>query len=119
MKARGGTKVNLLIGLLVTAALIVGALRVVPVYIRSYEYKDYMRTQAKFAGVENKPPDAVRDALYRKANDLELPIRREQIRVGPGPGGVRITTQFTVPLDLVVYQTSLSFNFSEDTRSAY
>lgn len=119
MNARGGSRLQLLLGLLVTAAIIIIAVRVVPIYVRSYEFKDAIRTEAKFAGVRSKSPEAIREDLYKKARDLELPVRREQISVVLAPKGVRIVTHYTVPVDLVVYQTTLAFDFSADTATTY
>ena len=119
MQTRGAGRLQLLIALAITAALFVSAARVIPVYVRSYEFEDAMRSQAKFAGVDLKTPEAIRETLYRKAQDLELPLRREQIQVSPRSYGVKIAVRYTVQVDLIVFKPNFSFDFQSDTASAY
>lgn len=119
MRQRGNSKVQLLLGLAVTAILIVAAVRLVPLYANSYEFKDAIRTQAKFAGVERKSPEQIRDELFKKAQELNLPVPREQIQVVGRRGGVTITARYSVQVDLIVYSPTLSFDYSADTATAY
>jgi len=119
MSQGGGSAIKILIALVVIAAVGVGGVRVVPVYVNVYEFEDAMRSQAKFATVERKTPEGIRDDLYKKAKELELPLTREQIQVSTITGGVAIAARFTVPVDLVVTQRNFEFNLSADTRSAY
>lgn len=115
MSERGGSKIKWILALAITAALIYAAVTIIPIYIDSYALQDEIRSQAKFAGVERKSPETVQAEVYRKARDLGLPIKPEQIRVVPATEGVRITVQYQVPVDFKVYQTSLSFHFEAET----
>ena len=119
MRARGGGKVQLLLALALTAGLIFAAFRIVPVFISSYEFEDAMRSQAKYAGVQLKSAEVIREELYKKAQDLELPIRREQIRVVPRADGVQIAVRYSVPVNLYFYTHDFSFDYTADTRTAY
>lgn len=116
---RGGSKLQAVIALLILAALVIGAVRIVPVYVRAYELRDFMRSEAKFAGVNHKPPEAVRSDVYRKALELELPLQQNQLQSSIVPGGIRVAARFSVPVDLVVMEHTLNFEFVADTRSAY
>lgn len=119
MRAREGSRLRLLLALLIVAALIVGVIRVIPVYVRSYEFQDAIRTQAKFAGVNRKSPEVIREELYNKARALDLPVCREQIKVIPARGGVRIEAAYTVPVDLIIFKTDLSFDYAAETATTY
>ena len=77
------------------------------------------RSQAKFAGVNNKPPRQIQKELHRKALELSLPLERKQISVTPVARGVRIAARYTVPVDLVVYTAKFTFDFQADTGSVY
>lgn len=116
---RGGGAVKGLIALAIFASLILAGLRIIPVYIDAYAFRDAMRSQAKFAGVERKSPEQIREELYKKAQELELPITREQIQVSAQQHGVAIVARFSIPVDLIAYQTTLNFDYSADTRTAY
>lgn len=116
---RGGSKLQAVIALVILAALVIGAIRIVPVYVRAYELRDFMRSEAKFAGVNYKPHEEVRNDVYRKALELELPLDPKQLQSSTVPGGVRVVARFSVPVDLVVMEHSFNFEFVADTRSAY
>lgn len=119
MKQRGGSRFHLLVALLLTAAIILTAVRIIPVYVRSYEFEDFMRSEAKFAGVRKKSPQDIKKDLLKKAQELNLPVTGERITVSPARNGVRITASYAMPVDLVVYTHTFSFDFQVDTASAY
>jgi hypothetical protein len=118
-KIRGGSKLNTLIALVIVVALFIGGVRLIPVYVNAYEFRDAMRSQAKFAGVDRKSHEQVREELYKKAVELRLPLQREQIQVTQAPGGIAVAARFAVPVDLVVFQHTVNFDFNEDTSRAY
>ncbi len=116
---QGGSRLQLLIALLIVAAIILAAVRITPVYVSSYEFEDAMRSQAKYAGVNDKSPQQIQRELHRKALELSLPLERKQISVTPAARGVRIAARYTVPVDLVVYTADFTFDFQADTGSVY
>lgn len=117
-RARGAGKLQLVVALGVTAALFLSAWRIIPVYIKSYAFEDTMREKAKFAQVERKPLEIIRQELHKRAQELELPVAREQIQVTEHGRGVRITVRYEVPVDLVVTEIKLQFDYTTDTGSA-
>jgi hypothetical protein len=119
MRERGSATIKTLIALVFAAALIVGVVKIVPVYVNVYEFEDAMRQQAKFAGVERKDASVIREELYKKARDLKLPITPDQIEVDKRMGGVNIKARFTVPVDLIVMQRDFNFSLESDTSTAF
>jgi hypothetical protein len=120
MNARGGGRLNALLAVAITGAAIVAAVRIIPVYISGVEFEDAIRNEAKFASVNQRSPQQVQESLFRKAQQLDLPLRREAIQVYPsGIGGVRIMVRYTVPVDLIVYQHTMKFDIQADTKTAY
>lgn len=119
IRQRGQGRFKLFLALLLTAAIILGAVRIVPVYIRSYEFNEAVREAARFAGVRSQAPGEIRQQLFQKAQQLELPIRPEQIQVVPIQRGIRISVHYSVPVKLIVYTLTLNFESDIDTGSAY
>ena len=116
---RGGGKLNMLLALAVTAAIILSAWRIMPVYIKSYQFQDEIRERAKFASVERKSPEVVKEELLKVAQELELPVPREQLQVsGAGPGSIRIEVRYTVPVDLILFDLNIPFEYNVDSKSA-
>lgn len=120
MKQRGGTRLKVLIGLLVVAALLTAGIRIVPVYVNAYTFRDEMHVRARHFGNEwpAKSQEEVRVDLYKKATELNLPIGHEHIQVSTAPEGIAIVVRFTVPVDLVVVQRELNFDFRTDSNTA-
>ncbi|MFQ5776531.1 MAG: hypothetical protein ACE5IP_00825 [Terriglobia bacterium] len=116
---RGRGRFNTLLALLLTAAVVLVGVRVGPVYFHSYQFRDAMRSEAKFARVNDKAAAVIQRDLYRKAQELSLPLTRKQIRVVQQRLGVRIAARYEVPVDLILYRTTLSFDFSADSASTF
>ncbi len=117
--ARGGSALNTAIAVAVMAVVVITFLRVVPAYARAYEFRDSMRTQAKFAGIERKSEELIRKELHDKARSLDLPITPEQIRVSTIPGGIDVNCRFRLPVDLFLLNYTLNFDFNANTTTAY
>ena len=115
---RGEGKLKTIIVLAILASVIYIAFRVVPVYVNNFELEDAMKTEARFAVVQRKSPDEVRESVFRKIQELKIPARREDIRIEQlGNSGLRITVTYTVVIDLPGYQWKLNFSPSADNMS--
>ena len=105
--------------LIYTAILAIGvfvAFKVVPLYVAQYELKDKMEEQARFAVVNRYSDDQVRDNIFRVIQDLDIPAKREDIKVGPTNHGIAISVDYTVPVDFLVYKTEMNFSSSSEGR---
>jgi hypothetical protein len=117
----GGGKINLIITLLVLGAIIFGAVKIVPVYLANYEFQDAIQTESKFAltGYPKKSTEDIRDDIYKKAQELDIPTTRDAIKlmVDPNSGNVDIGLDYSVPIDLKVYQLTLQFHPHADNHT--
>jgi hypothetical protein len=106
-------------GLLYLAFLIIAvfvAIKVIPAYVADYQLKDKMSEQAKFAIVNRYTEDQIKDNIFRTIQDLDIPAKREDIKVTNTNHGLAIGVQYTVPVDFVVYKTDLNFDTSSEGR---
>jgi Domain of unknown function (DUF4845) len=102
-----------------TVFLVVGvivAFKVVPPYVSDYQLKDKMNEQARFAVVNHYTEEQIRENLYRVIQDLDIPAKREDIKVTNTNHGIMITVNYTVPVDLYAYKTDLNFSPSSEGR---
>jgi hypothetical protein len=100
-----------------TAILVIGvylAFKLVPLYVAQYQLKDKMEEQARFAVVNRYTDDQIRDNLFRVIQDLDIPAKREDIKVASTNHGISISVAYTVPVDLLVYKTDLNFSSSSE-----
>jgi len=94
----------------VLAALVFVAIKVMPVLLSEYELQDEMQTIARFASVNGQPIDQIRQAVLKEAASDNLPVLPEDIKVVAISGNVNIQVNFSVTVDLVVYQWTLNFH---------
>jgi hypothetical protein len=121
IRERGGSKLNVILPLLILGGVIFVIAKIVPVYFANYQFQDAIQTEAKFAltGYPKKSLDDLRDDVYKKAQELDIPAERESIRVAvdAGKGYVDIGLDYSVPIDLKVYQFTLQFHPHADNHT--
>jgi hypothetical protein len=118
-RERGGSKLNLLITLIVLAALAFTAIKIVPVYVEAYQFQDSIEAESRFAltGYPKKSLDDIKDDIFKKVQELDIPAKREDIRLNVTNGSVEIGLDYTVPIDLKVYQFNLQFHPHADNHT--
>ena len=95
------------------------AVKIIPAYVANYELVDKMQEQARFGVVNRYSADQVRDLIYKAVQDLDIPATREQIKVEASPQIVKISLDYKVPIDLMIYRTELHFTPSSENKSLW
>ncbi len=111
---RGEGKLKAIIYSLVLIVGVYVAIKIVPVYVAEYQLKDKMTEQARFAVVNRYTEDQVKDLIYKVVQDLDIPAKRDDIKVTNTGRGLNISLSYTVPVDLTFYKTDLTFSPSSD-----
>ncbi|MFY9691232.1 MAG: hypothetical protein WA369_19820 [Candidatus Acidiferrales bacterium] len=119
MKERGGSKLNTLITLAIVGAMVFAAVKIVPVYVANYQFQDSIESESRFAlaGYPKKSVDDIRDDVFKKAQDLGIPAKEEDIQVTVNDSAVDIGLDYTVLIDLAVYQWNKQFHVHADNHS--
>jgi hypothetical protein len=102
------TKALLWTGLLV--AFVYVCIRVVPLFVADYQFRDSMESAARFASVNHLSPDQIRLNLFKEAEKAEVPVKLEDIKVANRGGRIDIEADYSVTVDLHVYQWTLKFH---------
>jgi Zn/Cd-binding protein ZinT len=98
--------------------VIFAAWKMVPPYVTEYQLEDKMQEQARFAVVNRYTDEQIRENIYKVVQDLDIAnIKREDIKVTATQAAVKITMEYTVPVDLLVYKTELHFSPSSENKS--
>lgn len=103
-----------------TAIVVFGvfsAFKLLPPYIAEYQLADKMQDQARFGVVNHFTEEQIRETIFKEAQDLDVPIKKEDIKVLASPSVVRISLDYTVPIDLLVYKMDLHFTPSSENKS--
>jgi hypothetical protein len=99
---RGEGRLGTLLALTIVAVLIYLGVKVVPVMINTYAFKDFIEEEARFASVR-RDDDEIRDRVWKKARELDLPIELKQIHTERSNARFDINVDYTVPIVTPVY----------------
>ena len=102
--------------LLLILAIYIG-FKVVPHYINEYQLRDKMQEEARFAVVNHHTDEQIRDIVWREMQDLNIPAKREDVKIENSVRVVKIELSYTVPVDFMVYKTELHFSISTENKS--
>ena len=111
-----GISFKSVLALFVVVSIIYLGYKIVPAFVNNYQFQDTVDTEAKFALVNRRGEEDVRDSVFKKARELDLPIKREQIKVTVDMHGVKININYVVPIELPGYTWNLAFAASADSR---
>jgi hypothetical protein len=116
-RQRGGSKFSSIMMLLVLGTMAFAAFKIVPAYFANYQLQDSMVTEARFALVNRKAANDVQDDIWKKVQELGIPAKKDDILVVSEQGSVQISINYSVPVDLIVYQYSLQFHPLADNKT--
>jgi len=118
-RERGGSKLNFLITLAVLGAIGYAGFKVVPAYVNDYQFQDWIQQESRYAlsGYPKKSTDDIRNDVIKKAKELDLPIKSEDIRVSVSNTNVDISADYSVTFDLSVYQWTHDFSHHADNHT--
>ena len=116
-KQRGEGRLKAVIYTVILVAAVYAAVKILPAYVNEYQLADKIQETARFAVVNRYTEEQVRDEVYRTVTDLSIPVKREDIKVTVSRQLVTISLDYTVPIDLLVYQLNLHFAPSAENRS--
>jgi hypothetical protein len=112
--------IKMLFGVFVIAAAVYVGAKVAPVYMDNYQFEDAVKNEATLDTYSNKTEDDIRTAIFKKAQDLEIPITEDQIEVRregmQGRGTITIHAPYQVHIDLPGYPVDIHFDAGTENR---
>lgn len=114
---------RLIIGIVVIVVAIFVSVALVPPYWANYQFEDAIKTEALMATNSTKTEDAIRDSVYKRAQDFGVPVEREKIKVqhlgGNGSGSVTIEAPYTVTVNIPGYPLVLNFDPTTTNKGVF
>jgi hypothetical protein len=107
--------IKALIGLGVMCAAIYVGWSLIPPYFGHYKLDDIVEDQARLNTYTNKSEEQIRDAVFDKAKESDIPITREQILVTRAGQSISINVSYSVHLDFPIHPVDLQFH--SETRN--
>ena len=116
-RERGGANLKAIIWTMILAAFVYVAAMLLPVLVNEYQFQDSLQDIARFASVNRKNNEQIKQAVLDTAQKEELPVQAEDIKVEGNGGNVHINVEYSVTIDLKVYQWTLNFHPSANNAS--
>ncbi len=107
---------------LVTTVIVIG-IYVIPPYFANYQFEDDIKNEAMTLTYTSKSEDEIRQIIYKRASDLEIPISPQQIDVkrtgSMGAGNLVIQANYTVHVALPGYPFDLPLEAGTKNKGIY
>ena len=114
---RGEGKFKAIFTLVILVLGIYCAVKLVPPYVAEYQLSDKIQEQARFAIVNRYTEEQIRENVWKVMQDLEIPAKREDIKIVATMQTVKIAIDYIVPVDLLNYHVDLHFTPSSENKS--
>jgi len=115
--------IKMIFGILVIVTAVYLGAELVPVYYANYEFKDVINTEATLETYTTKPESDIQDMIYKKAQDLQIPLSKDQIKVArhgsTGVGSLSIRAPYVVHVDFPGYPLDIHFDPSTENKSPF
>jgi len=109
-REKGAGNLKAIIWTVILVAFVYTAVMVIPVLINEYEFQDSLQNIARYASVNRKNNEQVKQAVLEEAQKEDLPVQAEDVKVEGSAGNVHINVDYSVTVDLKVYQWTLNFH---------
>ena len=107
---RGAGHFKAILWLLAFAAFVYVMVKVVPVLVDNFQFQDGVQNIARFASATRQTTEQIRAAVLKEAQKDDVPIDEKDVKIDAVSGNVRITVDYSVTVDLTVYQWTLNFH---------
>lgn len=114
---------KLILGVVLIALVVIAGIEVVPPYFANYQFEDAINTAALEATYSTKSEDDIRGIIYKKAQELEIPLTAEEIKVqrvgNQGTGSVAIEANYIVHVNMPGYPFDLPLHAATKNKGLY
>jgi hypothetical protein len=109
-REKGAGHMKAIVWTMILVAFIYVTAMTIPVLINEYQFQDSLDQIARFSSVGHKSSTEVQKAVLDEAQKEDLPIQAEDIKVEGAGGNIHINVDYSVTVDLKVYQWTLNFH---------
>ena len=110
-------RLKTIVVLVILGAACYAGLKVFAPYYAYAQLEDKMRQAARFARVDERSTEQLRDIIFGEAETHDIPLRREDIQIENSSSGVLITADYKVTVDLQLCRLSLHFHPRSDSTA--
>lgn len=111
---RGDGRIGFMIALALLGAGIFVGVKIIPVRVNAYEFRDFIQEECRFAATRNKDAEIFK-RVFDKAQDLRLPVTKKDILLKRTTHEMIISAKYQQTIDLKV--TKYVFKFDHEERA--
>jgi len=109
---RGEGRVGLAIAVVVVGVSAFLGLKIIPVRVAAYEFRDILREEARYGAVRDSDKD-VHKRIMDRAAEMEIPLLKKNLKVKRNIRDIVITATYEQPIDLKVTTYVFKFDHKE------
>lgn len=110
-------------GVLVMVAVALVCIKLIPPYFSNYEFEDFIKNEALQSTYGSRSETDIRDSVIKHARDYDIELTVAQVKVTRtginGGGSLSIEADYSVPVSLPGYTTTLEFRPSTKNKGIY
>ena len=114
---------KLVLGVAIFGVLVLVGIKLIPPFFANYELEDAIKTEAVQSTYSTRSEEDIREAVIKQARNYDIPLTPKQVHVsrvgGYGSGSLVIQADYSVPIDLPGYSTTLEFHPSTKNKGVY
>lgn len=110
LSQRGASRFKFVAFLALLIAVIYIGVKVIPILVNNMQFQDAIESTARFASVNRQSVDDIRAAVLKEAENEDIPIAANDIHVKGDGGHVEIAADYSVTVNLGLYQWTLNFH---------
>jgi predicted amino acid dehydrogenase len=114
---------KMVFGILIIVGAVILIATLAPPYFSNYQFQDVLKTESQMTTYTTKTEDVIRDEVFKKAQEMDIPISKEQIKVVRngvvGTGTVEIDASYIVHVNLPGYPMDLHFEASARNKGVF
>jgi hypothetical protein len=114
---------KLLLGVGVMVAIAFLGIKFLPIYFANYEFQDSIKEEALQSTYSTRTEDDIRASVVKHARDYDIELTPKQVHVSRsgeyGSGTLSIEADYSVPVSLPGYSTTLEFHPSSKNRGVF
>ncbi|MBI3934418.1 MAG: DUF4845 domain-containing protein [Acidobacteria bacterium] len=103
--------------ILVVAAIVFAAFKLLPPYIDNYQLQDSMESITRTATYNRMTEADIRKQILNEARVLGVPLQENQLVVQRAGASVNISARYVITVDLLVRQIDLNFEPAAGNRN--
>jgi hypothetical protein len=114
---------KLIFGIAIFAALALVGIKLIPPFFSNYQFEDEIKTEALQGTYSTRTEEDIREAVIKHARNYDIALTPKQVHIsrvgGFGTGTLAIDADYSVPIDLPGYSTTIEFHPSSKNKGIY